>query len=304
MTSPLRLSADHVVYSFSATHTPALELVSGQTVVIETRDAYDRFFSRNPDVAEYLRRRSSLRVNPATGPIFVQDLQPGDGLDVTIERIELGPAGYVAVVPGIGVLGNARFEPRLVVFDIRPDGLWWNDRVHLPLRPMVGVIGVAPQGPAVPSSELGDHGGNLDVNDITVGATVHLPVNVAGGLLALGDVHASMGDGEVYSGVNTDAWVTVRLRRVTAAGWRRPWLETRERIITVGVAAQVEDAIAAATQAMTELLEQRLAVSRAEAMALTGAACDIRLGQASKFGVKASVFAAFPKSALEGSVRP
>jgi amidase len=298
MENPKRLSADRVVYSFSPQHSPVLVIQSGDIVEVETRDAYDRQFRENLDIERYLRERNSRPTNPATGPIFVEDVVPGDGLDVRIERIDLGETGYVAAIPGIGVLGDTTISPQVSYFKVQRDGLWYEGRLRLPLRPMIGVIGVAPASGSIPCLQLGYHGGNLDFNDVTEGTTFHFPVSVEGGLLAIGDVHASMGFCEVHSGVNIDATVKLRVERVPSVGWEKPWFETAKEVMTFGVEDQLDDAIREATLGMVTLLQQRLKVSYTEAIILAGASADIRLGQAAKFGVKVSAYAAFPKSAL------
>lgn len=300
MSEPVRLTADHVVYTFSSEHPCAVEVASGTTLVIETRDAYDQQFQESLDVSRYLRERSSRPTNPATGPIYVHGLSPGDGLDVVIEKINLASTGYVAAVPGIGVLGDTEIVPRISPFEVRQDGLWYEGRLRLPLRPMVGVIGVAPASGAIPCLQLGYHGGNLDFNDVTEGTTFHFPIAVEGGLLALGDVHASMGFCEVHSGVNIDATIHIRVERVPSAEWERPWFETATEVMTLGVEDRLEDAIREATRGLVVMLQQRLDISHTEAIILAGAAADIRLGQAASFGVKVSAYAACPKSMLEG----
>jgi amidase len=292
------LSSDKVVYTFSSQHPPAIVIKSGDTVEVETRDAYDRQFRKNMDINHYLREKNLHPSNPATGPIFVEDVFPGDGLDVLIKKINLGLIGYVAAVPGVGVLGDTEIIPQVSYFQVRTDGLWYKGRLRLPLRPMIGVIGVAPVCDSIPCLQLGYHGGNLDFNDITEGTTLHFPVSVPGGLLAIGDVHASMGFCEVHSGVNIDATVTLRVERVPNVDWKKPWFETPKEIMTIGVADQLEDAIREATFGMVALLQRKLKVSYTEAIILAGASVDIRLGQAANFGVKVSAYAAFPKSAL------
>lgn len=303
MRQAMHLGAERVIYSFSARHAPALEVPSGAVIAVQTRDAYDGRFGRDRDIQAYLKDPGRGASNPATGPVAVRNVQPGDGLDVRIEEVSLEGTGFVAVLPGIGVLGDLAVPPRLVAFQVRPDGLWTESGLRLPLRPMIGTIGVAPASGEIPTKDLGYHGGNLDCNDIAPGTTIHFPVQVPGGMLALGDVHASMGFGEVFSGVNIGATVTLGVRRVERAPWRRPWFETDKEVMTLGVEDTLEQAIRQATLGMTEVLGERLGVSLAEAIALTGAACDVRLGQASKFGVKVSAYAVFPKSALGGPAR-
>jgi amidase len=295
----IELASSSVIYTFSPAHPPAVEVSSGTVLRVQTRDAYDLWFEQSQDMDRYMRERAALATNPATGPIAVRGAEPGDGLSVTIERIDLGPRGYVAAVPGIGVLGDSGLVPQVGCFDVRPDGLFLNGRLRLPLRPMLGVIGVAPEVGEIPCSALGYHGGNLDFRETAVGTTVHLPVRAAGGLLALGDAHANMGACETYSGVNIVAAITIRVERVVAAGWERPWFETANEVMVLGVEDTLEAAIHEATRGMAGLLRMRLDVSHTEAVMLTGAACDIRLGQAGGYGVKVSAYAACPKSLLE-----
>jgi amidase len=295
-----RLTTDHIIYDFTPAHAPALTIASGAELVVETLDSYSGFFDTGATIEEYLRARPGMSMNPATGPIAVHDVQPGDGLTVSISDIRLGKTGYVAVVPGIGVLGDGPIEPYLARFTVRPDGLWYEDRIRLPLRPNLGTIGVAPAAGAISTLDLGDHGGNLDCNDITTGTVIHFPVHVPGALLALGDAHAGMSFGEVYSGVNIRAEVTLRIDRVPAAHWDGLWFETATEIMLPGIAPTVEEAIHAAVAAMTALLQRTLHLTFPQAVALTGAICDIRPGQTSKFGVDVSVYAVAPKGVVKG----
>lgn len=293
-----RLTTDHLIYDFAPSHAPALTIPSGAEMVVDTLDSYSGFFDSGASIGEYLHARPGMRINPATGPIYIQDMQPGDGLTVTITDIRLAPTGYVAVVPGIGVLADKPIEPYLARFMVKPDGLWYEDRICLPLRPNLGTIGVAPAHGAISSLDLGAHGGNLDCNDITTSTIIHFPVFVPGALLALGDVHASMSYGEVYSGVNISAEVTIHVERVPVAGWDRLWFETDNEIMLPAIAPTAEDAIHAAVAGMTALLQRTLDLNFSQAVALTGAICDIRPGQTSKFGVNVSVYAVIPKSIL------
>lgn len=219
----IHVDARQVSYRFGE-QPPLLEVPSGSVLKLELRDAYDRQFVEHQEIARYMRERSQQRSNPVTGPIGVSGALPGDGIRIEILEIALGEQGYAAAVPGIGVLGHTEIAPRLGTFVVRDQALWFEDRVRLPLRPMIGVIGVAPADGAIPSLQLGYHGGNLDFNDITVGTTVNFPVYQPGALFALGDVHAAMGFCEVHSGVNIDAEVTLRVTHIPGVGWQRPGL--------------------------------------------------------------------------------
>ena len=104
---------------------------------------------------------------------------------------------------------------------------------------MVGVIGTAPASGTVYTADPGPQGSNLDCNAIRVGSRVHLPVNVAGALLCIGDVHASMGDGEVSgTGVEINAEVQVRVENLPCGGHGWPWIETADEVVAVGHRAQ------------------------------------------------------------------
>jgi len=291
----INLDASHVIHTFSPAHPPVLEIESGSTLTVETMDSYNNRFHRDTSIERYLAERPHTPGNPATGPIYIRGVQPGDGLDIHIEGIQLTETGYIAVMPGIGVMGDQDIQPALASFYVREGELCFGEKFRLPLRPNIGTIGVAPREGTISSLELGRHGGNLDCNEITTGATLHLPVQAPGGLLAIGDVHARMGYGEVYSGVNIAARVTMTVERVAAPGWKWPWLETDEAIMTIGIAADIEGAVRIAVSEMTALLMRQFDISLTEAIALTGAACDLRPGQTSVFGRNVSMLAVFPK---------
>ena len=119
-----------------------------------------------------------------------------------------------------------------------------------------------------------------------------------GALFAIGDVHATMGDGEAHSGVNIDAEIDLRLDISSRQELEWPWFETATELMTVGVADELTHALQIAQRSMELLLIERTDISAAEARALAGAAVDFRLGQAGGYGVPVSVYAAFPRSAI------
>ena len=144
------------------------------------------------------------RINGATGPIFIKGAMPGDTLSVSIIDIKPNNSGVARIFPGEGQLSNLIETPYAQFFEINQGQIRMNDRVNFPLNPMIGVIGVAPEFGEIPTMPAGKHGGNLDNNLNGIGATVHLPVKHEGALLAIGDMHASMGDGEICgTGIET-----------------------------------------------------------------------------------------------------
>ena len=295
-----RISSETLTYVFAAGASPAATVRPDELLTVETRDAYSGLFDDGLKIDEYLRRRASTPLNPVTGPIAIEGSEPGDAIAVEIQAIRLGHTGYVAATPGTGLLGDVAVEPAVSAFHVRGDSLWMDDVLELPLRPMIGTIGLAPSEGEIPSLELGYHGGNLDFAEITAGTTLYLPVRVASGLLALGDVHASMGFCEAHSGVNVSAEVDLRIKLLKGMNWLRPWFETSGEIMTVGVALELVDALKEAAAAMERELIPRLGITPTQARALTGSTVDLRLGQGGGYGVNVSAYAAFPKSALPG----
>ena len=169
-----------------------------------------------------------------TGPVFVEGAQPGDLLKITVERlVPRVPYGVISNRHGRGALPGElpRGEDAVSVFvPVREtaDGPVGCLPVHdggeplvtFPLRPFLGLVGVAVPGGERPHSvPPGPHGGNIDVNLLQVGATLYLPVQVPGALLYVGDPHFAQGDGEVaLTALEASLRVTLRVDRVPAQG--------------------------------------------------------------------------------------
>jgi amidase len=295
----LRIPRDQFTYAFSAATAPVATVAPGEQFVVETHDTSTGRVHRAEDMPGFVRVRDPLKVNPAAGPVFIEGATPGDDLIVEILDIRLQPYGYVRVLAGAGVLQTGIESDGVLMARIDGEHVVLGERVRLPLRPMVGVIGTAPADGAIYTAAPGPQGSNIDVNAVTVGARVHLPVHVPGALLAIGDVHASMGDGEVSgTGVEIAGEVTVRVDLVPGAAPTRPWIETAEAWITTGSGPTLENAVEMAVEELTELLMARLGLSRTEAFLLISARGDVRIGQCARIpGLDATAYAVFPKGA-------
>ena len=273
----LRLTRDQIVYSFDKAHPPVAAIDPGAQVCFETWDARTGTITSDRDLLVQPHPKGS---NPATGPVLVRGAEPGDTLVVEIQEIALAPRGYTGIRPGQGVLGHLITEYRTKVLDIVEGMVVFTDRVRFPVRPMVGVIGTAPAGAAVGNQHPGPHGGNMDHNDVRVGARVSLPVFVPGALLALGDVHAVMGEGEIsISGLEICAEVRVRVDLVKGDRLARPRIEFPDCWITTGDGPLATDAIRVACEEMAELLQGRLGLSVEEAYMLLSIRGDVRVSQ-------------------------
>ncbi|MBA2449068.1 MAG: acetamidase/formamidase family protein [Chloroflexi bacterium] len=292
---------ERITYHFGPELEPVLEIESGETVTFETLDASSGRVRQASDIPAYMRIRDPGRVNPASGPIAVRGAEAGDELRVEILAIELEDVGWCRLTPGAGVMRDEIDELHGMIFHVVGDELVSETGIRFPTRPMVGVIGTCPAEGRYVTAEPGPHGGNLDFNDVMVGTVAHLPVFVPGGLLALGDVHASMGDGEVSgTAVEISARVTVRVELVKGAARARPWFEAAGCWLTYGTAPDLEEAVRIAVSEMATFLEDRLRVSRPEAFLLISARGDVRIGQSARCGIDQTVRVLFPRLAPAG----
>ncbi len=272
-----RISREHIVYSLNKAHAPVAAIDPGSEIVFETWDARTGEIRSEQDVLEKPHPKGP---NPATGPILVRGAAPGDALVVSILDISLANRGYTGTRPGKGVLGHMIREYRTKLFEIRDGQVIFNDRVRFPVRPMVGVIGTAPAGEGVATLHPGPHGGTMDHTDVRVGSHVHLPVFVPGALLAIGDVHASMGDGEIsITALEACGEVRVRVDLAKSEGLGRPWIELPDCWITTGDGPTLADAIRVAAEEMARFLMRRLDLSADDAYMLLSIRGDAKVSQ-------------------------
>ena len=295
-TASRTIGRDTITYHFGPDVPPVAEIEPGEVVVFETLDASSGRVRSTADIFDYMRIRDPNRVNPATGPIAVGGARPGDELRVEILEIRLDDIGWSRLTPGAGVMRDELTEVHGMVFAVEGDELVAENGVRFPTRPMVGVIGTCPAVGHYPTAVPGPHGGNLDFNDMRVGTVAHLPVWLDGGLFALGDVHASMGEGEVSgTAVEICARVTVRVDLIKGGAAERPWFETADEWMTFGTSPDLEVAVRIAVAEMATFLERRLEVSRPEAFLLITARGDVRIGQSARCGIDQTVRVLFPK---------
>ncbi|MCY0902709.1 MAG: acetamidase/formamidase family protein [Firmicutes bacterium] len=275
----MTLSAEHLIYAMSANHPPALHVPDGATIRVETCDCFENQIVRADQDFGSL---DWDRINPASGPIFVDGALPGDQLLIEILAIEVADHGVMTTGPGLGVLGDELAQNAIRIVPIVAGQVHLSDTVHVPVQPMIGVIGTAPSPDVGPVScgTPGEHGGNMDCKRIASGATLLLPVNVAGALLALGDLHATMGDGEVaVCGVEVAGSVTVRIRVLKGGAWPVPLVFDDQRVSTIASAKLLDDAATSAVHRMVRLLETECGLDTASASFILTAAGDLRVCQ-------------------------
>jgi amidase len=261
-----------VIYSFDRHATPVLEVDPGSVVLFETQDCFGGQLESETDLVTSI---DFAYANPATGPVAVRGAEPGDSLVVEILSIQTSNRGFTTIAPGVGQLADRCAAPATKVFSIEDGVIHFTDRLHLPIRPMLGVIGVAPAADPVPTLHPGEHGGNLDDRYHAAGTTIYFPVRCSGGLFAVGDMHATMGDGEICgTGVEVPGEVMLRFSVLKGKMGRFPISETARHWITHGVGQNYPEALDAACQEAASLLTQEWHLTMEEAFMLLSVCGD------------------------------
>ena len=271
------ITRDHVIYQMSAGHPCAARAVSGETVVFETWDCFGGQITRED---QHLGGIDWSNINPATGPLYVEGAQPGDVLKVEILEIALDDHGVMTETPGEGPYGALLQEEATKILPVAMGRVTFNQKLSFPTRPMIGVIGTAPADEPIPTGTPGRHGGNMDCNRICAGSVLYLPVEVPGGLLAMGDLHAVMGDGEVcICGVEISGAVTVRVTVLRACPLPTPFLVTPERFMDIYAADSMDAAAKGAVERMRAFLIEQVGMEPHDAGMVLSAVCDLRVCQ-------------------------
>lgn len=265
------------VFAMDKANTPVAEAPAHGRMTFETLDCFSEQVQCEKDTLDTV---DFDRVNPATGPVFIPQIKAGETLAVHISAIRVKSPGKMLAAPELGVLGSRVSESEIKMIPIEGDQLIFSDRLTLPLRPMIGVIGVAPAGEPVNCGTPGAHGGNMDTTLIRPDSTVYFPVQVDGALLAMGDLHAAMGDGEIMvSGVEVSGEVDITATKAQGLAIKTPLVKTEEALAFIASHEEVEGAIELATSCMADLLMEKAGMSLNEAGMLMSACGDVEISQ-------------------------
>lgn len=273
----IELDDAKTLFSFDKDLEPVLKVPSGETVRIRTKDCFGNQLQGPEDQLSEIDWEA---INPATGPIYVEGAVAGGTLKVHIDNIELDAQTSSCTGKDEGVCGD-RFSDWATHFCKVEDGkVVWDERLSIPLAPMIGVIGVAPEGEPVNCGTPGKHGGNMDNTAIAAGATLYFPVAVDGALFGCGDMHAVMGDGEVsVSGAEIAGYATVTLTALPELSVPNPLIENETHFGIIVSAESLDKAAELAVQQMVDLLASRTNESEADLVMLLSLVADVRVCQ-------------------------
>jgi acetamidase/formamidase len=272
---------------------PVLQVAPGESVEFEVFEASGGQLSPASTVDD-VGRMDFGKINPVTGPVFVDGAEPGDVLKVTLLSFKPSGWGWTANIPGFGLLADEFKDPALHLWKYDPDTLapaFFGEWGKVPLKPFTGTIGVAPAeaglNSIVPPRRVG---GNMDIRDVSLGTELYLPVETRGALFSVGDTHAAQGDGEVC-GTAIESPMSVGLKfelikqtplafpRFTTAGPVTRHLDAKGYDVTTGIAPDLMEAARAAVRGMVDLLTTRHHMPPVKAYMLCSVCGDLRISE-------------------------
>ena len=298
--TPLRrFTRTQTTMYFDPEAAPIAELLPGERIVVETADSIcglaKKEAPRGLHVDEVVERLGGAC--PVTGPFFVAGARTGDALEIEIHRIEALPAegsAWTGIFGGFGALQHEQYslaegpepELRLVQYGEGVARFPCRDgHVELPLRPFLGTVGVAPRYERRLSfSQSPEYLGDVDIPALTEGATLVLPVNVDGALVAFGDAHGAQGDGEITGvalEIESEVELTARSRDRADAGYvGLPQINTADALGSVAGyhGVSLADCARAAYKDLVERLLRFHGFRQTEAYELLGQVGRLQVG--------------------------
>ena len=239
-------------YTMGPYSDPVMHIKPGDTVVVETRDAFEGKIQKETDKPSEKLEMPFL--NPQNGPIMIEGAEKGDALAVYIDKMVprgSNPLGTCCMIEEFGALTGTAYTATLndplpeKVRKINLDekNVYWSDRITLPYKPHIGTLSCSPEIDSINSLTPDNHGGNMDLPDMGPGSITYLPVRSPGARLFIGDAHACQGDGEVC-GVAVEYPTTTTIRVDLIKNYTIDWprLETEDMLMAIGSTRPLEDA--------------------------------------------------------------
>jgi acetamidase/formamidase len=277
---------------FDATIPSVLTVNSGDTVNLSTMMLMDGQLRCGMTIEELVAKRQSYvdrKVGPhtLTGPIFVKGAEPGDVLEIRIQKLVPANCGVNYHLPGKMNIGglpedfpNGQFKT--LQLDLQKMETTFAPGIVIPLRPFLGVMGVAPKpGEKRPAAVPDYFGGNMDNKELIAGSTLYLPVNAPGGLFSTGDAHAVQGDGEVNVTAIETAMDEAVLQFFVRKDMKleRPMVETPTHWIATGYHKDLNEAVKIALRDAIRFISKTKGLNPDDAYALSSLAVDLRVTQ-------------------------
>jgi len=281
---------------YDASAKPVLRIKSGDTVELQTLitnspEGLEKALLPPAQVEQALRDvfKEVTDKGPGghilTGPIHVEGAEPGDTLEVRIQKIKLSlPYSYNGFSQRGGLLPEdfPRTRTKIIPLDEKRMVARFAEGIEVPLRPFFGSMGVAPPASAgrISSVPPGIHAGNLDNKELVAGTTLFIPVHAKGALFAVGDGHAAQGDGEIdLTALETSLSGTLQFVVRKDLHLRWPRAETPTHFIVMGLDKDLTQAMKLAAREAIEFLTTEKELSPDQAYMLASIAVDFRITQ-------------------------
>lgn len=280
------IRADRTTFAFRPDAEPVLRVEPGEVVQFETSPApVERLFAAGERWIDALDINA---INAVTGPVFVEGVEPGDAVSVEIVDVRPGDWGWCAAIPDFGLLGDKVTAPMLRRVPMRDGRALLSERLSVPMRPMIGCLGLAPaSGESSTLHPPFPWGGNYDLLQVSPRNTILFPAQVSGGLFSLGDLHAAMGAAEVtYVSIECPGTATVRLGVRKGLRLTTPRIEAPDRVYTIGLdggsdiatSGSFQIARKQATDLMLDYLTTERGLSFEDAYVVISACVDLEFG--------------------------
>lgn len=269
------LKHEQCAYSFDPAILPVLEIDSGDTVTFETADvAYERLSK-----GETVESIGLGNFNAVTGPVLIYDAQPGDAIRIEILDVQVRRAWSVWL-PQFGGLGAHSETTQTRQIRLENGRAYITDTLHVPIKPMIGCIGLAPkEGQGSTFMPAYPYGGNMDLREMSPGTTLFLPVQVPGALLSMGDLHAAMGTGEpTWVSLEAAGQATLKISLERGMALHYPRLHVDGHTLCVGMADTLEKAYQIALDEAYDLLTNGWKLDSFDAYAYASASVSMRFG--------------------------
>ena len=282
----------HHHFGWDNSNNPIEHIKDNEIIEISTVDSSGGQLNQESTLSD-LSKLDFSKVNPVTGPLFIEDALPGDVLEVEIIDFNTSGWGWTANIPGFGLLSDQFKNEAINIWkydSLNPKSSMFSNFAKIPLKPFVGTIGLAPKEDGLLSVvPPRNFGGNLDIKEVYSGTKIYLPIQVEGGLLSLGDTHAAQGDGEVCgTAIESPMKVNIKTKLHKNKTIKSPFIETNHNIIdslnigsfiTTGIGENLFISARESVIRMIDHLTKEIKISDVEAYMLCSVAGNLKISE-------------------------
>ena len=141
-------------YTMGPYSEPVMHIKPGDTVVVETRDAFEGKIQKETDKPSEKLEMPFL--NPQNGPIMIEGAEKGDAIAVYIDKMVprgSNPLGTCCMIEEFGALTGTAYTATLNdplpekvrKIDLDEKNVYWSDRITLPYKPHIGTLSCSPE---------------------------------------------------------------------------------------------------------------------------------------------------------------